>query len=168
LTVLAVDDEQPILSQLEITLRAQGFHAVSSKTRADAPVRATTAPPDSFVVDLGLPDSEGIDIVWRIRKRSIIPLIILSARGSEEEIVRSLDAGADDFLVKQFRTTELAARIRTALRHPSPLTKSNTLSFGSMTIDFLGHKAEKRRRCPPERNRVRRLFSHEAKRRKSD
>jgi two-component system, OmpR family, KDP operon response regulator KdpE len=142
-TVLAVDDEQSILRLLEITLRAQGFHVVCTKTGAEALVQAATARPDIVVLDLGLPDAEGIDVLRRIREWSAIPVIILSARSSEQEIVRCLDAGADDYLVKPFRTAELAARVRAALRRPSPSAQSSTLSFGSVTIDFSGHRVEK-------------------------
>jgi two-component system KDP operon response regulator KdpE len=142
-TVLAVDDEHSILRLLEITLRSQGFTVVSARTGADALAQAATARPDLVLLDLGLPDAEGIDVLRRIREWSTMPVIIVSARRSEEEIVRCLDAGADDYLVKPFRTAELAARVRAALRHGSSPGQSSTMSFGRVKIDFSGRTVER-------------------------
>jgi two-component system KDP operon response regulator KdpE len=142
-TVLAVDDEQPILRLLEITLQAQGFKVISTKTGADGLVQAATARPDLVILDLGLPDAEGIDILRRIREWSTMPVIILSARSSEEDIVRCLSAGADDYLVKPFRTAELVARVHAALRHAGGPTGSSILSFGSVRFDLAGRRVER-------------------------
>jgi two-component system KDP operon response regulator KdpE len=142
-TVLAVDDEHSILRLLEITLRSQGFTVVSAKTGADALVQAATARPDLVLLDLGLPDAEGIDVLRRIREWSSVPVIIVSARRSEEEIVQCLDAGADDYLVKPFRTAELAARVRAALRHGVAPGQSSTMSFGRVKIDISGRTVER-------------------------
>jgi two-component system KDP operon response regulator KdpE len=142
-TILVVDDDQPILRLLEITLRAQGFTVVTTSTAADAIVQAATARPDLVILDLGLPDAEGIDVLRRIREWSTVPVIILSARSAEAEIVRCLDAGADDYLVKPFRTAELAARVRAAMRHSLSPIQSNIMSFGPVSIDFSGHKVDR-------------------------
>ena len=143
-TVLAVDDEQPILRLLEITLQAQGFKVIGTKTGADGLVQAATARPDLVILDLGLPDAEGIDILRRIREWSTMPVIILSARSSEEDIVRCLSAGADDYLVKPFRTAELVARVQAALRHAGATTTSSALTFGPVRIDFAGRRVERK------------------------
>ena len=142
-TVLTVDDEQPIRRLLEITLQAKGFKVVSTGTGKDAIVQAATSRPDLIILDLGLPDTDGIDVLRQIRAWSSIPIIILSARSGEEEIVRCLDAGADDYLVKPFRTAELIARVRAALRHGSAAAESSTLSFGTVTIDLAARRVHR-------------------------
>jgi two-component system KDP operon response regulator KdpE len=141
--VLAVDDEQPILRLLEITLQSQGYKVLGTRTGNEGLVQAATARPDLVILDLGLPDMEGIEVLRRIREWSTMPVIILSARSSEEEIVRCLDAGADDYLVKPFRTAELVARVRTALRHASSPTPASRLSFGQVHLDLAGRRVEK-------------------------
>jgi two-component system KDP operon response regulator KdpE len=142
-TVLIVDDEPAILRLLEITLRSQGYTVIAAKNGADALAQAATARPDLVVLDLGLPDAEGIDVLRRIREWSSVPVIILSARSGEEEIVRCLDAGADDYLVKPFRAAELAARVRAALRNASTVGQSSSLSFGAVKIDLAGRRVER-------------------------
>jgi len=135
-TILAVDDEKPILRLLEIALQAQGFRVVTARTGEDAMVQCATTRPDLMILDLGLPDMEGIDLLKRIREWSAIPVVVLTARSGEEEIVRCLDAGADDYLVKPFRTSELLARVRTALRHAPGTPASNVMVFDGVKIDF--------------------------------
>jgi two-component system KDP operon response regulator KdpE len=143
MTILTVDDEQPILRLLEITLQSQGFKVIATRTGNDALVQAATGRPDLVILDLGLPDMEGINVLHRIREWSTVPVIILSARSGEEEIVRCLDAGADDYLVKPFRTAELVARVRAALRHASGPTAASRLSFGRVSIELAGRRVEK-------------------------
>jgi two-component system KDP operon response regulator KdpE len=141
--ILVVDDEQPIVRLLQITLESHGYGVITAATGNDCIVQAATARPELVILDLGLPDMEGIDVLRRLREWATTPVVILSARSSEEEIVRCLDAGADDYLVKPFRTGELVARVRAALRHVSGSPVSSVLSFGAVCIDLGARRVTK-------------------------
>ncbi len=115
--VLLIEDEPQMRRFLRITLRSQGFRLVEAETAHDGLLQAATHSPEIILLDLGLPDMDGLEVIRRIREWSAMPIIVLSAREQEKEKVRSLDGGADDYLTKPFGTGELLARMRVALRH---------------------------------------------------
>lgn len=114
---LVVEDEQPIRRFLRATLEGQGWRVVEAGRGQDALVHARLAPPDVVLLDLGLPDLDGLQVTRRLREWAGMPIVVLSARGRESDKVAALDAGADDYLTKPFGTAELLARLRVALRH---------------------------------------------------
>lgn len=115
--VLVIEDEEPIRRFLRATLASRGYRVKEAATAGDGLLQARTQRPDLILLDLGLPDGDGIDITRTLRKDSAVPIVVLSARGLEQDKVAALDAGADDYLTKPFGVSELAARIRVALRH---------------------------------------------------
>lgn len=117
ITVLVVDDEPPIRRFLRTSLSAQGYRVVESDCGGGALERLRGPSPDVIVLDLGLPDMDGLDVIAAIRRQSAVPVIILSSRNQEKAKVQALDLGADDYVTKPFGMEELIARIRTAIRH---------------------------------------------------
>lgn len=115
--VLVVEDELPLRRFLRTALTAQDLRVVEAETAREALVAATTHNPEVILLDLGLPDGDGLDVLRRLREWSRVPVIVVSARGKEDDKVAALDAGADDYLTKPFGVGELLARIRVALRH---------------------------------------------------
>lgn len=115
--VLLVEDEAPIRRFLQSTLASRGYSVVEARTLAEARLSVTARPPAVLLLDLGLPDGCGIDLVREVRGWSPLPIVVLSARGQEQDKVAALDAGADDYLTKPFGVPELLARLRVALRH---------------------------------------------------
>lgn len=115
--VLLVDDEAPIRRFLRTTLVARGYDVDEAATLAAARLQCTARPPAIVLLDLGLPDGDGIELVREIRGWSTLPILVLSARGEEADKVAALDAGADDYVTKPFGVPELLARLRVALRH---------------------------------------------------
>ena len=115
--VLVVDDEPQVVRFLRATLPAQGYRLVEAVTGAQGLVAASTRAPDLILLDLGLPDLDGVEVTRRLREWSATPIIVLSARGQETDKIEALDAGADDYLTKPFGTGELLARMRVALRN---------------------------------------------------
>jgi two-component system KDP operon response regulator KdpE len=115
--VLIVDDEPPIRRFLKTSLSAQGYRVVEADTGAAALKEMAAAKPDLVVLDLGLPDMNGLDVIRAIRKASDVPIVVLSVRGDEQSKVAALDLGADDYVTKPFGMEELIARLRTAIRH---------------------------------------------------
>src|SRR5262245_37946682 len=118
-TVVVIEDEEPIRRFLRASLTVEGFHVIETVTGAEGLRAVTQQPPALVLLDLGLPDRDGLEIIREIRQWSSLPIVILSARGEEESKVAALDAGADDYLTKPFGVGELLARIRVALRHSS-------------------------------------------------
>jgi two-component system KDP operon response regulator KdpE len=116
-TVLVIEDEAPIRRFLRATLTLHGYKLVEAATAQDGLVQATTCQPDVVLLDLGLPDLDGLEVMRRLREWSTVPIIVLSARGQESDKVTALDTGADDYLTKPFSVGELLARMRVALRH---------------------------------------------------
>src|SRR5215471_4580493 len=116
-TVLVVDDEPPIRRFLFTSLQAEGHRVVTAEDAADALATFKAEKPDLIILDLGLPDRSGFDVITEIRKRSPVPIIVLSARNDEQAKVKALDLEADDYISKPFGVPELTARIRAALRH---------------------------------------------------
>src|SRR6204780_140633 len=115
--VLIVDDEPPIRRFLKTSLSAQGYRVAEADTGAAALKAMAESKPDLVVLDLGLPDMNGLDVIRAIRKVSDMPIVVLSVRGDEQSKVAALDLGADDYVTKPFGMEELIARLRTALRH---------------------------------------------------
>jgi two-component system, OmpR family, KDP operon response regulator KdpE len=116
-TILLIEDEPQMQRFLRIVLQGQGYSFVEAQTGQEGLVQAATRSPDIILLDLGLPDIDGLEVTRRLREWSDIPIIVLSAREQEQDKIKALDAGADDYLTKPFGAGELLARIRVALRH---------------------------------------------------
>jgi two-component system KDP operon response regulator KdpE len=115
--VLVVEDEPQMLKFVRIALESHGYRVVEASTAAEGIRQATAYTPDAVVLDLGLPDTDGLEVTRRLREWSAVPIVVISARGQEESKVQALDGGADDYLTKPFGAAELMARLRVALRH---------------------------------------------------
>jgi len=115
--ILLIEDEPQMRRFLRITLQSQGYRLVESETGGDGLTQAATRNPDVILLDLGLPDLDGLEVTKRLREWTETPVIVISAREQEQDKVKALDAGADDYLTKPFSAGELLARIRVALRH---------------------------------------------------
>jgi two-component system KDP operon response regulator KdpE len=115
--VLLIDDDPALLRVLRIALTATGYEVVTSSNGADGVSQAALSAPDAVVLDLGLPDADGVEVCRAIREWSAAPIIVLSADGTEDRKVEALDAGADDYMTKPFGMNELSARLRVAGRH---------------------------------------------------
>jgi two-component system, OmpR family, KDP operon response regulator KdpE len=144
--ILVIDDEVQIRRLMEITLSSNGFRISESATGKDGIIAAATHNPALVVLDLGLPDIDGIEILKKLREWYQKPIIILSVRNSEDDIISALDNGADDYLTKPFRTGELLARIRVALRHAPGNEVDPDMSFGDLRIDLANHIVHKKDR----------------------
>ena len=135
--ILVVDDEPQIQRFLKPALTAAGYDPLLASTAAEAERLAATSAPDLMILDLGLPDRDGKDVIRSLRGWSKLPIIVLSARDQETEKIEALDLGADDDLEKPFGIGELLARIRTALRHREPSAIATTrYEFGGLSIDL--------------------------------
>lgn len=136
--VLIVEDEPQMLRFLRTALVAQDYRVVEAGTASDALVAATTHNPELILLDLGLPDGDGIGITRQIREWSHVPIVVISARGREGDKVAALDAGADDYLTKPFGVNELLARMRVALRHAAMVgtdTSGTVLEVRGVRVD---------------------------------
>jgi len=142
-TILIIDDEVQIRRLLEITLSANGYKISEASTGKEGLSLAATMHPVLIILDLGLPDSDGLEVLKKLREWYQKPIIILSVRNSEDDIIKALDNGANDYLTKPFRTGELLARIRVAIRQSQVLADVPSLNFGSLTIDLANHMARK-------------------------
>jgi two-component system KDP operon response regulator KdpE len=147
LRVLVVEDEAPIRRFLRATLAARGYRVDEAETLAAARLACTAHPPDIVLLDLGLPDGDGIELVREVRGWSGLPIVVLSARGEEAHKVEALDAGADDYLTKPFGVPELLARLRVALRRRLPASPE-AATFALAGPDGRGfHVDLAKRRC---------------------
>jgi len=117
--ILIVDDEKSIRNFVRLSIETQGYKCIETDNGTSALMLVFSRNPDILILDLGLPDTDGIDVIKKLRMMSQIPIIVISARGHEREKVEALDAGADDYLTKPFGVPELLARIRVILRHKS-------------------------------------------------
>jgi two-component system KDP operon response regulator KdpE len=133
--VLVIEDEVPIRKFLRATLTAHGYRINEAGTARDGVMQAGMQPPDLIILDLGLPDADGLDVTNQIREWSKVPIIVLSARGQEQDKVDALDAGADDYLTKPFSVAELMARLRVALRHAAAFNESGASPVYECTRD---------------------------------
>lgn len=116
-TILVIEDEPPVKKFLRVSLESQNYKVIEAASGDEALRHAALDQPDIIILDLGLPDMDGLDVTRRLREWSAIPIIVVSARGKEQEKVAALDAGADDYLTKPFGVNELLARVRVAERH---------------------------------------------------
>ena len=133
--ILVVDDEPNILGTLAPLLRTRGYEVVTAMTANAAREAIARDRPDLIVLDLGLPDADGVELCREIRETHSVPIVVLSARGGESDKVRALDVGADDYVTKPFGADELTARIRAALRRSDSPTTSGPVVRGSIVID---------------------------------
>ncbi len=167
-TILVVDDEPPILRFLRASLVAAGHRVVTAEDAEGALAAVADEKPDVVILDLGLPDRSGFDVISEVRKNSATPIIILSARSDERSKVEALDLGADDYIGKPFGIAELTARIRAALRHRYQ-SQGETPAFvsGDLTVDLVrrqvtraGHEVKL---SPKEFELLRHLVAHAGK-----
>jgi len=138
--VVLIEDEPQIRRFLRATLTGQGYRLFEATTGADGLVEVGSRQPDVVIVDLGLPDVDGIDVIRRLREWTAVPIIVLSARGQERDKVTALDAGADDYVSKPFGASELLARIRVALRHTAGASHEAddaAFTIGELRMDLL-------------------------------
>ena len=142
--VLVIDDETPIRRLLELTLEPQGYRVRGAVNGREGISMSGTERPELIILDLGLPDMDGLEVLREIRKLSRTPVVILSVRNAETDIVDCLNNGADDYLVKPFRTGELLARMQTALRHKNPDQTTKVFTSGTLSVDLAAHAARKR------------------------
>lgn len=136
MNILVIDDEIQIRKLLEITLNSNDYATALASTAKEGIVAAVIHPPDLIILDLGLPDEDGQVVLSKLREWYLGPILVLSVRSSEEEIIKALDKGANDYLTKPFRTGELLARIRTALRQTQNFTPIQKLEFENLVIDL--------------------------------
>ncbi len=134
--ILVVDDESQILRALKVVLREAGFEVVLAETAQEALDRASVRPPQAAIVDLVLPDGDGIELTRRLREWSEMPILVLSAVGEEEQKVRALEAGADDYITKPFGARELVARLQAALRRAGRSEEEPAISVEGLEIDL--------------------------------
>ena len=134
--ILVVDDEAPIRRYLRAALSAQGFNVYESASGEEALQAVLSHRPDIIILDLGLPDIDGIEVTRRLREWSQTPIIILSVREAEQDKIAALDAGADDYLTKPFGTGELLARMRVALRKQSSAANEPVFESKGLSVDF--------------------------------
>jgi two-component system, OmpR family, KDP operon response regulator KdpE len=167
-TVLVVDDEPPIRRFLHTTLAAAGYRVVEAGTATQASRSLADGKPDLLILDLGLPDRSGFELITEIRKTSAVPILVLSARHDERSKVEALDLGADDYLAKPFGMAELMARLRAALRHALqaqgefPVYVSGDLSVDLVRrrVSRAGHEVKL---SPKEFDLLRHLVMHAGK-----
>jgi two-component system, OmpR family, KDP operon response regulator KdpE len=134
--ILICDDERQILRALRLVLEDAGFETIPAMTAAEALDRAAVRPPDAAIIDLVLPDNDGIEVCRRLREWSEMPILVLSAIGEEDEKVRALEAGADDYVTKPFASRELVARLEAALRRVRAAPEDPVVSIDGLEIDF--------------------------------
>jgi two-component system, OmpR family, KDP operon response regulator KdpE len=134
--ILVVDDEPQILRALRVVLREAGFEPVLAETATEALDRAAVRPPEAAIVDLMLPDTDGVELTRSLREWSEMPILVLSAVGEEEQKVRALQAGADDYITKPFGSRELVARLQAALRRGGKADEDPRIVAGELEIDL--------------------------------
>jgi two-component system KDP operon response regulator KdpE len=140
-TIAVIEDELPIRRFLRASLAAEGYRVLEAENAAGGLRTITGQRPDLVLLDLGLPDRDGLDIIRAVREWSAVPIIVLSARGEEKSKIMSLNAGADDYLTKPFGVGELLARVRVALRHAARIAASSDpeetcFRFGDVRVDL--------------------------------
>jgi two-component system KDP operon response regulator KdpE len=136
--VLVVDDEPQIVRALKVVLREAGFETAPAETVTEALDLAAVRTPDAAIVDLVLPDGDGVEVTRRLREWSEMPILVLSAVGEEEQKVRALEAGADDYITKPFGARELVARLQAALRRSARIEEEPTIAVNGLEIDLAG------------------------------
>jgi two-component system KDP operon response regulator KdpE len=164
---LVIDDEPQMRRLLRVTLEANGYRVFDAATGQDGVAQAAQRRPDVVLLDLGLPDLEGTEVLKRLREWSRVPVIILSVRDREDDKVATLDAGADDYVAKPFNSAELLARLRAALRHGQPQGADAIFRSGDLEMDLskrvvLKNKVEVKL-TPIEYSLLRLLVTHAGK-----
>lgn len=134
--ILVIDDEAAIRRLLKINLEAEGYNMMETSAGQEGLVMASTQRPELIILDLGLPDLEGLTVLKRIREWSAVPIVVLTVKDSDTDKVTLLDAGADDYLTKPFSVPELLARIRAALRHAQPSEIQAAFRSGRLEVDL--------------------------------
>jgi two-component system, OmpR family, KDP operon response regulator KdpE len=167
-TVLVVDDEPPIRRFLRTSLTAAGYRVASADDAASALAGLASEKPDVIILDLGLPDSSGLDLIVDIRRRSPVPIIVLSVRDDERSKVEALDLGADDFVSKPFGMPELSARLRAAVRHAFQAQGETTVFIsGDLAVDLASRQVTRAgelvKLSPKEFELLRHLVAHAGK-----
>jgi two-component system KDP operon response regulator KdpE len=140
LRILVVDDEKAIRSFLRASLSSHGYNVLESTTGKEALEKSVSSHPDVLILDLGLPDMDGLEVTKEIRKRAKMPIIILSVREDTMDKVAALDAGADDYLTKPFSTKELLARLRAVMRRLLPAGREEVFRIGKLSMDITKHR----------------------------
>jgi two-component system KDP operon response regulator KdpE len=167
LTALVIDDEPQIRRLLRVTLEANGYRVLEAATGEAGIADAAQRRPDVILLDLGLPDLDGVAVVKRLREWSRVPVVILSVRDSEDDKVAALDAGADDYVTKPFSAAELLARMRAALRHAEPQGASACFRAGDLEVDMAARTVRRRGNeislTPIEYSLLRLLVTHAGK-----
>ena len=164
---LVIDDEPQMRRLLRVTLEANGYRVFEAATGQEGVAQAAQRRPDIVLLDLGLPDLEGVEVLKRLREWSKVPVIILSVRDREDDKVAALDAGADDYVTKPFNSAELLARLRAALRHAQPQGADAIYRARDLEVDLSAHTVRKRgqelRLTPIEYALLRMLVTHAGK-----
>lgn len=164
---LVIDDEPQIRRLLRVTLEANGYRVFDAATGQNGVAQAAQRRPDVVLLDLGLPDLEGVEVLKRLREWSKVPVIILSVRDREDDKVAALDAGADDYVTKPFNSAELLARLRAALRHAQPQGAAAVFRTGDLEVDLAARAVRKRgqevKLTPIEYSLLRLLVTHAGK-----
>jgi len=142
--ILIIDDEEQIRKLVEITLKTNNYNVTEAATAKEGIVMASNHPPDLIILDLGLPDKDGLAVLQELRQWHTNPIIILSVQNSEEVIIQALDSGANDYLSKPFRTGELLARIRSALRSSVLEENEPIINSDDLQIDLYSRTVKKR------------------------
>jgi len=140
LRVLIVEDEPALLRALRIDLRARGFEVHTASRAQEALDQAARWPPDAVLLDLGLPDRDGTEVIRELRTWSNVPVIVLSGRSAAQDKIVALDAGADDYVTKPFAMDELLARLRAALRREEAVRPASAVTIGRTQVDLAAHK----------------------------
>lgn len=165
--VLVVDDEPQIRKLLKVSLGAHGYVIDEAETGSDGINRAAVFKPDLIILDLGLPDIEGKDVVRQVREWSQVPIIILTARDQEQEKVETLDAGADDYITKPFGVSELMARMRVSLRRAARDAEEPVITCGGLKMDLAQRRVTVGNRevklTPTEYDLLKELVQHAGK-----
>ncbi|MCL6479170.1 MAG: response regulator [Peptococcaceae bacterium] len=165
--ILVVDDELQILKLLRVTLTSHGYEVAEAVTGRECLCKAATYRPDIIILDLGLPDMDGLEVIRGLREWSKVPVIIFSAREQENDKIVALDAGADDYLTKPFGMGELLARIRAAMRHMAGVDTEPVLTFDDLVVDLAYRKVtvrgEEIKLTPTEYDLIKNLAIHAGK-----
>jgi two-component system, OmpR family, KDP operon response regulator KdpE len=135
-TALVIDDELQMRRLLRVCLEANGYRVLEAATGQEGIAEAAQHPPDVVILDLGLPDLEGITVLKRLREWSRVPVVVLSVRDREEDKIAALDNGADDYVTKPFSSGELLARLRVAQRHAAPSSEATIFRSGHLEVDL--------------------------------
>jgi two-component system, OmpR family, KDP operon response regulator KdpE len=135
--ILIIDDESQIRRFVHVSLEAADYRVVEANTGKDGIIQAATTRPSVIILDLGLPDISGLDVLMKIREWSSVPVIVLSVQDADDDKIAALDAGADDYITKPFSMGELLARLRVAVRHAMPQQETQEFINGKLFIDLL-------------------------------